>query len=105
MRHICVTLFCMQARLTLCVLLLPLPLAAQSPIAEVICAPRAEMAQRLSLTYGARLTGQGVRNLETVMEVWTTPRGDWTLVQSYAEGRACIVAMGDGWEMAAPPQG
>lgn len=88
----------MWIRLALSLLLVPLPLAAQSPIAEVICAPRAEMTQRLSLQYGARLAGQGIRNLEMVMEVWTTPRGDWTLVQSYTDGRACIVAMGDAWE-------
>ncbi|MFN4154768.1 MAG: hypothetical protein ACK4HF_08945 [Paracoccaceae bacterium] len=91
----------MLARLTLCLLLAPLPLAAQSPIAEVICAPRADMMHRLSHQYGARLAGQGVRNLEMVMEVWTTPRGDWTLVQSYTDGRACIVAMGEAWEVVA----
>ena len=100
----------MKTRLTLhwllvWLLLPPLPLAAHTPIAEVICAPRAEMAQRLSQTYGARLAGQGVRNIEMVVEVWTTPRGDWTLVQSYAEGQACIIAMGEGWELGAPPQG
>ncbi|WP_245298778.1 hypothetical protein [Pseudotabrizicola sediminis] len=78
---------------------LPASGAAGSPIAEVICAPRAEMLQRLTLTYGAQLAGQGVRNLEMVMEVWTTPRGDWTLVQSYTDGRACIVAMGEAWEV------
>ena len=101
LRHTCVTVFCMLARLALCVLLVPLPLAAQSPIADVICAPRDEMMQRLTLHYGARLVGQGVRNLEMVMEVWTTPRGDWTLVQSYIDGRACIVAMGEAWEVVA----
>ncbi|MFN4131356.1 MAG: hypothetical protein ACK4GC_16290 [Paracoccaceae bacterium] len=89
--------------LALCLMLVPvpLPLAAQSPIADVICAPRDQMMQRLALQYGARLAGQGVRNLEMVMEVWTTPRGDWTLVQSYTDGRACIVAMGEAWEVLA----
>lgn len=81
--------------------LLALPLAAQSQIAEVICAPRAEMVQRLTVQYGAHLAGQGVRNLEMVMEVWTTPRGDWTLVQSYSDGRACILAMGEAWDVVA----
>ena len=97
----------MLGRLILCalLLLLPLPLAAASPIAEVNCAPRDEMTQRLSHQYGARLAGQGIRNLEMVMEVSTTPRGDWTLVQSYTDGRSCIVAMGESWEMASPPQG
>ena len=75
------------------------PLAAGAPLAEVICAPRAQMVQRLTVQYGAQLAGQGVRNVEMVMEVWTTPRGDWTLVQSYSDGRACIVAMGEAWEV------
>ena len=77
------------------------PVGAGSVIAEVICAPRAEMVQRLTVQYGAQLAGQGVRNVEMVMEVWTTPRGDWTLVQSYTDGRACIVAMGEAWEAVA----
>lgn len=88
----------MNIRLGLLLTLLPLPLAAQSPIAEVICAPRAEMVQRLTHQYGASLAGQGVRNLEMVVEVWATPRGDWTLVQSYTDGQACILAMGENWE-------
>lgn len=91
----------MFARLALCLSIFPLPLAAQSPIAEVVCAPRADLVDRLTRQYGARLAGQGVRNIEMVMEVWATPRGDWTLVQSYADGRACIVAMGEMWEVAA----
>ena len=31
-----------------------------------------------------------------------TPRGDWTLVQSTANGQTCILAMGEAWEAAAP---
>ena len=88
----------MRTRLGLCLLLVPLPLAAESPIAEVICAPRAEMVDRLTRQYGASLAGQGVRNVEMVMEVWSSPRGDWTLVQSYTDGRSCILAMGEAWE-------
>jgi hypothetical protein len=39
----------------------------------------------------------GVSNVEIVMEIWTDPRGDWTLVQSYMDGRSCILAMGEAW--------
>lgn len=81
-------------------MVLATPVAAQSPIAEVICVPRAELVQRLS---GAEVTGSGLRDTETVLEVWTKASGDWTLVQSYADGTACILAMGEAWEAAIPP--
>lgn len=76
------------------------PVAAQSPIAEVVCVPRAELAVRMQ---GATVTGSGLRDAETVLEVWAKPSGDWTLVQSYANGTACILAMGEAWEAVIPP--
>jgi hypothetical protein len=82
------------------VLLCPLPALAESPIAEVLCAPRDQILQRLQ---GAELTGSGLRDLETVLEVWAKPSGDWVLVQSHANGTACILAMGEAWEAVAPP--
>ncbi|MCU0904999.1 MAG: hypothetical protein MUE83_14170 [Tabrizicola sp.] len=76
------------------------PAAAESPIAEVICIPRAELVQRLK---GAEVSGSGLRDAETVLEVWTKASGDWTLVQSHANGMACILAMGEAWEAVIPP--
>ena len=76
------------------------PAAAQSPIAEVICLPRVELLARLK---GAEVVGAGLRDAEAVLEVWTKASGDWTLVQSYANGTACILAMGEAWEAAIPP--
>jgi hypothetical protein len=66
----------------------------------VICWPRDELVLRLS---GAEVTGSGLRDTETVLEVWTRASGDWTLVQSYADGTACILAMGEAWEAMIPP--
>ena len=40
-----------------------------------------------------------LRDPETVLEVWTSPQGRWTLVQSHANGQSCIVAMGENWDM------
>jgi hypothetical protein len=89
----------MVRRLTL-FLLLTGPVAAETPIAEVVCVPRAELVQRLS---GAALAGAGLRDKDAVLEVWTRPSGDWTLVQSYADGTACILAIGEAWESVVPP--
>jgi hypothetical protein len=76
------------------------PAMAQSPIAEVICAPRAEI---LSLLEGAEVAGLGLRDTDAVLEIWTRASGDWTLVQSHANGTACIVAMGEAWQAVRPP--
>lgn len=76
------------------------PVAAESPIAEVICAPRTEIVSRLQ---DATLTGSGLRDAEAVLEVWAKASGDWVLVQSYANGTACILAMGEAWEAMTPP--
>jgi hypothetical protein len=77
------------------------PVAAETPIAEVICLPRAELVARM---HGAEVAGLGLRDGEALLEVWTRASGDWTLVQSYPTGTACILAMGEAWEqVAAPP--
>ncbi len=81
-----------------------LPAIAESPIADVICAPRAEMVQKLTQTYGSNMSATGIRDIEAVMEVWTTPSGRWTLVQTYTDGQSCIVAMGEAWDMPLPPK-
>ena len=75
------------------------PAAAASPIAEVICAPSAELTDRLERQFGESLRAQGLRDHETMLEVWSSDRtGRWTLVMSYASGRSCIVAMGEHWD-------
>lgn len=73
------------------------PLAARSPIAEIICEPTPVLEERLSRQYHAQRTASGVRSPEQIMEVWTRDSGDWTLVLRYATGTSCIVAMGDHW--------
>ena len=57
------------------------------------------MVAKLERDFGAQRQGGGVRGPDAVVEIWTVPStGEWTLVQSYASGRACIVAMGENWE-------
>lgn len=76
--------------------------AAQSPIAEVLCEPTAHLEDRLKHRFAAERTALGVRSPEQVMEVWTDRRGDWTLVMRYASGTSCIVAMGEDWTRTEP---
>jgi hypothetical protein len=87
----------MWSRLSLCLTVLAAPALAESPIAEVICAPRAEMVSRLTGGQRATMVGMGLRGPDAVMEIWQAADGDWTLVQSNANGQSCILAMGSDW--------
>ena len=78
------------------------PAAAQ--MGDIVCLSDKGLNERLKRDYGARREGYGVRTPDTMIEVWVIPRtGEWTLVQRYAGGRACIVAMGQHWEGDLPP--
>ena len=68
--------------------------ANPGPIAEIICAPSAQITDRLQTHLHASRSWQGMRSPDEVMELWENPRGDWTLIIARASGVSCIVAMG-----------
>jgi len=84
-------------RLTLLLIALAKPATASSPIAEVICEPKAKMTEKLTRTLQSERQSMGLRGPEQVVEVWTDQQGDWTMVITYASGQSCIVAMGEAW--------
>ncbi|KQB96620.1 hypothetical protein AL073_11760 [Loktanella sp. 1ANDIMAR09] len=76
-----------------------LPAFAQAQMSDVSCDDTARMTETLKQVIGAERKGMGLRDPETMLEVWVTARnGDWVVVQSYANGTSCIVAMGEHWE-------
>lgn len=80
--------------------------ATPDPIGPVLCAPTAELRQKLERQFGARRAGTGWRSPEQVLELWASPQdGDWTLVIAYASGRSCIVAFGEHWDATRPEPG
>ena len=82
-------------------------MTAASPAAAVLsdltCDDSSRLARMLAHDIGAERQAIGLRNPETALEVWVEPRnGDWTLVQRYANGTSCIVAVGEHWESFLP---
>ncbi len=76
-----------------------LPTLANAKMADVSCDDSARMTNMLTQVLGAERQGMGLRDPETMLEVWVTRRsGDWMIVQNYANGTSCIVAMGEHWE-------
>jgi hypothetical protein len=76
-----------------------LPTLAQAQMADVGCDDSARMILTLKEVMGAERQGMGLRDPETMLEVWVTARnGDWLIVQTYANGTSCIIAMGEHWD-------
>lgn len=82
---------------------LALPATAES-LPDVICAATPDIKQRLKLVYGAKQLGAGMFSPDQMMEVWVSDTGDWTLLRTYAGGTSCIVAMGEHFLLADPPE-
>jgi len=98
----------MITRFTLAALALCcLPATSYARMADLSCDDSARIKQMLKQTMGAERQGLGLRDPDTVLEIWVTPKhGDWTIVQNYANGTSCIVAMGEHWQskLQKPPQ-
>lgn len=89
--------------LTLIALTAALPGTATAGLSDVSCDDSSRMVATLTNVLGAERQGLGLRDPETMLEVWVTPRnGDWLILQNYANGTSCIVAMGEHWETRLP---
>jgi len=90
------------AKIVACACLI-VPFQAGATIDDLVCDDTVRLERQLEATQGATRISQGMRGPDALMEVWMTPRnGDWVLVQTYANGTSCIVAMGQHWEMTPP---
>ncbi len=76
-----------------------LPQLAQAQLSDLICDDTSRLQQQLETVVGAKQQARGMRDPESLIEVWIVPgSGDWTIVQNYANGTSCILAIGEFWE-------
>lgn len=80
------------------------PAAAQAP-----CAPHADVLAFLHESWSEGRIGMGLGNNGRVVELFVSEAtGTWTIVATDAEGQACLLAAGQGWEAVdggLPPSG
>ena len=81
-------------------------LAVCAPLAAIAqgnnCAPRDVITTKLTDKYSEVLTGGGMQNAKTVLEVWTSEKtGSFTVLVTYANGMSCIVSSGHNWSAVA----
>jgi hypothetical protein len=75
------------------------PSLVHAKMSEVSCDDSTRMVATLTNVLGAERQGMGLRDPDTMLEVWVTRKnGEWMIVQNYSNGTSCIVAMGEHWE-------
>ncbi|NRB00326.1 MAG: hypothetical protein HRU32_10975 [Rhodobacteraceae bacterium] len=72
--------------------------AASSSTAQMACADREKVIERLSSKYGESFSGGGLQNPTKIFEVWASEEdGTWTILMTRPDGMSCVMASGTDW--------
>lgn len=75
------------------------PLAVTPAAAQSQCGPRQEVVKSLGDRFRETPVGMGVTQPGQVLELFASKSGSWTMVITNAEGRSCLIAAGENWDM------
>ena len=67
-----------------------------------LCVSRAEFISRLSERYNESVHSLGLDANGTVLEVFTSPKGSWTILVTRPDGVSCVVTTGEAWQDITP---
>ena len=67
--------------------------------AQTMCGNRAEIVNRLTDGYEERQTSAGIARNGSLVEVFTSKEGSWTIIYTVPGGPTCIMAVGDSWQV------
>lgn len=71
--------------------------SAQAPT----CAPHAAVVRSLAEQYREKPQSVGVVDSKTVIEVFVSEAGTWTIIATDTNGNSCVLSAGEGWESTA----
>lgn len=76
-----------------------LALAVSAPAAaQTACGERGTIADRLAQKYGEHPVSIGLATNGSVIEVFVSDDGTFTILVTSPDGRTCLVAAGEGWQ-------
>ena len=86
-----------------------LPASAKPPAqhlqrpGETVQGPRSCMTHegagdKLRAEYGEKVLGRGVSGDGTLVEIYLSPNGSFTVIKTTPAGLSCVVDFGDGWQ-------
>ena len=79
--------------------LAPVTVISESAAAMRVCGERVKMTKMLSGKYQEKPKAIGVSSTgKSVLEVYTSSEGSWTLLLTTAKGMTCIMGAGHSWQ-------
>jgi hypothetical protein len=67
--------------------------------AQASCGPRGQLVKLLADHYKETPIGIGLAQPGQVLEVFASQGRSWSMVMTMPDGKACLIAAGDNWEM------
>ncbi len=93
----------MKLSIVLSSLLLSAALAADSHAATTIpCGKRVDIIKMLSNKFSEEPRAIGIDGNSTLVEIFASKAGTWTIVVTRPNGSSCVVGAGDSWEEMPP---
>lgn len=72
----------------------------------LMCGPRDQVTKVLAEKYKEFPRAAGIMSGLTLMEIYVSERGTWTILTTNDQGIACVVRAGEAWdELPPPPKG
>ena len=73
-------------------------LSAQVANAQQVCAPHDKVVLQLEKQFAEQVAGRGLTpNGKSMLELFVSKSGSWTVLVSDPIGRSCVVASGESW--------
>jgi hypothetical protein len=77
----------------------PLPEWANRPgVPPLACGQRADVERLLKEQFGERAMAHGLSHTGAVAEIFTSPKGTWTIVATSPNGMSCLIGSGESWQ-------
>lgn len=74
-------------------------LAPSEAAAQASCGPRDQLVKLLAERYKEDPVGIGLTQPGQVLEVFASQGGTWSMLMTMPDGKTCLIAAGENWEM------
>lgn len=73
-------------------------------LAQPVCGTHQSIAENLKKSYAETPVSMGITSGGGIIEVFSSPKGTWTLVITQPNGVSCLIAAGQDWEDLPKPE-
>jgi len=77
--------------------------AAPTAGAQQACAPHEDLVKYLAQNYQEQQQARGLSSNGSLVEVYLSAQGSWTMIASSPDGTSCVIAAGESWEQTEDP--